>query len=151
MSNLIQRLVAPVLMFGWSLYYFMQVSHQKPQSQYLIRPVFYVVTLLFAVIVYREVRAWHAEHTTDGSKSKLESKEVAVVATLVGGSALYLFLLPYAGFLCLTPVFLALAFRYLKASWRSTLLLAVGLTAFVYIVFDVLLGVPLPAGLLKIG
>ena len=149
MFSLFQRMVAPLLMFGWSVYYFLQFSKQKVDSQYLIRPVFYIVAILFLVISFREFRAWQKEHKSeDGAKSKLSRHEVVVVATLIGGSSAYLFLLPYIGFVLLTPLVLLAAFRYLKAGWLSSCLLSVGLTAFVYVVFDLLLSVPLPSGFL---
>lgn len=156
MLKAIQKMVTPLMMMGWSLYYFLEVSKQNPQSQYLIRPVFYAVVLLFFLIMGGEFRRLKAERQTQGEGGagvKLDEKtkkELEVLGVFVGGAALYLLLLPYVGFIIATPVFLLAAFLYLKSSKITAAILAVGLTAFIYIAFKILLGVPLPAGLLGI-
>lgn len=147
MLNLFQRLITPLLMMGWSITYYMQFSKQKAESQLLIRPVFWIVAVLFAIVCCREIAEWKSKRTKVSS-DKSGYEEVKIVATLIGGPAVYLLLLPYIGFVILTPVFLAIAFIYLKASRKKAIILAFGLTAFVYVTFKVLLNVPLPSGLL---
>jgi len=73
-------------------------------------------------------------------------------AFIVGGTflllLLYAFLMEKAGFLLSTPLVVVLAMRALlrRQSWTLTLLLAIGITFFCWLVFVVLLEAPLPRG-----
>ncbi|QBP42714.1 tripartite tricarboxylate transporter TctB family protein [Paenisporosarcina antarctica] len=64
-------------------------------------------------------------------------------------SVIYILFMQYVGFLLLTPVFIGLLFWLLK--YRSIFklaLLSIGTTVFLTVVFQFLLGVPIPQGIL---
>lgn len=147
MKRLVQQLAPAILMMTWCTYYFVQVSQQKPESQLMIRPVYFVLCVLFALIVLNEIRKARAEGTAEKKKTAKDFKGMLI---FVSGTAVYLFLMPIVGFVITTPIFLLMAFVYLKSSRKMAVVLAVLLTAFVYVAFKVLLGVPLPAGFLGI-
>lgn len=68
----------------------------------------------------------------------------------MGLSTLYVILLPLAGYLILTPLFLLAVIRFLgKRSWIQNVATALLLTAALYLLFARVLGVPLPAGILS--
>lgn len=73
---------------------------------------------------------------------------VQIVAVL-GALVLYGTFLRYLGFLVVTPLFLLFVLRLLGVRpWIAVVLIAAASTAGIWIVFDRLLGVPLPNGLL---
>lgn len=75
-------------------------------------------------------------------------REAGLVAGTFGLLILYAFLLDKIGFVAATPVVIALAMYGLVQVRRWLLLgsLAVGITLGCWVVFDVLLGTPLPSG-----
>ena len=72
----------------------------------------------------------------------------AFVAGTFGLLTLYAFLLDKVGFLAGTPIVMVLVLAVLLRSrrWLSVVSLAVGFTLGCWLVFDVLLGTPLPRG-----
>lgn len=150
MKSLIAKLMTPILMIAWATYYFAQVSQQNPQSQLLIKPVFYMVCVLFVVITIKEVMVYRNEKAegTENEHMKKITKGLKEMLILAAGTAMYFSLLKLVGFVILTPLFLFAAFLYLGATKRMAGILAVCLTAFVYVSFKILLAVPLPAGFL---
>lgn len=65
---------------------------------------------------------------------------------LVGGMAVYVAVLPWAGFLISTTLFVAALLWVLKVDWWRAILAAILLSAIGYGLFAVLFKVPLPAG-----
>lgn len=61
---------------------------------------------------------------------------------------LYVLLLPVFGYLVVTPFFLLALTRILGEQWKTNVFASAGLTAALYILFAVLLGVRLPGGAL---
>lgn len=78
-------------------------------------------------------------------KEPIKVKRVLIFGTMI---ALYIFLLETLGYFILTPLFTFGALMYLKATNLLTaVILAVGFTAAIYILFSVLLNVPIPLGI----
>ena len=75
-------------------------------------------------------------------------REAALAAGTFGLLVLYAFLLDKIGFVAATPVVIALAMYGLAEVRRWALLgsIAVGITLGCWVIFDVLLGTPLPSG-----
>lgn len=156
-KKVITSLAPALLMMAWCTYYFAQVSQQSADSQRLIRPIYYVLCVLFVVMLINAIRQARAEAS---AKSEAQSekkavkdakyyKELKIMVIFVVGTGLYLLALPRLGFIISTPIFLFAAFLYLKSDKKTAVILAVLLTAFAYIVFKMLLNVPLPAGILS--
>ena len=65
--------------------------------------------------------------------------------------ALYIFLIDTIGYFIVTPIFVIVAFIYLKAAKLKTVIfIAVGFTAFIYALFVMFLKIPVPMGLLSL-
>lgn len=63
--------------------------------------------------------------------------------------AIYIFTMKPIGYFIVTPLFIIAAYRYLKStSWKNTIIISVGFTAFVYLVFVLFLKLPVPMGIL---
>ena len=75
-------------------------------------------------------------------------REVGLAVGTFGLLILYAFLLDKIGFVAATPIVIALAMYGLAQARRWVLLgsLAVGITLGCWVIFDVLLGTPLPSG-----
>jgi len=69
---------------------------------------------------------------------------VATAAALLG----YCLLLPWIGYPVASLIFVTLLLRCLGAGWRTALVTGLASAAVSYYLFGVLLGVPLPRGLL---
>lgn len=118
MSMLLKRLAAPLLMLAWAVYYFLQVSRQNPQSQYLIRPVFYVICVIFAVIAAGEISRLRKEQKSAGGvgapaipisdqvRALLKNK----VALFMLTTLIYLLVMQLLGFILSTAFYLFFRF-----------------------------------------
>ena len=66
------------------------------------------------------------------------------VAIMGGAGVVYAILIPVLGYYLATPVFMLPVLVLLRTSWRAAMGVTAGFTAFVFLVFDQLLNVPLP-------
>lgn len=63
--------------------------------------------------------------------------------------ALYIFTMKPIGYFIVTPLFILIAYRYLKSTnWRNTIFISIGFTLFVYGLFVLFLKLPVPMGIL---
>lgn len=147
---LLQRLFPLFLMSSWAGYYLNEVLKQNPRSQYLIRPVCGGAAILTILILRGEIKRYRSERKAkDYSATKIFRTEWAAyrgMGLCVATTACYLLLLPVIGFLPSTVLFLFTGFTSLKARIFPSAAISVVLTALVYYVFKVFLGVPLPSG-----
>lgn len=80
-------------------------------------------------------------------RSKDEKHLYLVMIAMVAWSAVYYFVFETAGYVLATPVFLFVLLCYFNPRKHlANVLVALGFTATVYLLFSILLGVPLPAG-----
>lgn len=61
MGSLIKRLAIPAIVLLWSATYFLEVAEYSKKNQYLIKPVFIVMVILFAVNTFTDIREWKME------------------------------------------------------------------------------------------
>ncbi len=132
-----------VLLLVYSLYSHYQVEVAWKLSPYLF-PVFIAVLLIIVSIsMYLQGRKGEEiENTTD----KVLSRRVAGFVGLV---VIYYVLLPLLGFLITDTVLLFMFLMYLGVRpWWKGVILSVSLTIIIYVVFQVLLNVRLPQGII---
>jgi len=77
-------------------------------------------------------------------KDALLGRRLIVPAVLIVLLALYLVSLEEAGFLIATPIFLLITMRVLGSGFKEAAVVGVAFTVVVYLIFDLLLKVPLP-------
>ena len=160
--KLIKKLMTPTLMLGWALYYFVEIQGKPASAGLFIRPVFWVMLLLYIVIIWMDIRDWREQKRLQASESVSEeerqasdAKEAAEKTDLrhtlicIAGALIYVILLPYLGFLISTALFLFVMFCWLKAPNKiAALILAVAVALGMYTLFKIGLKVPLPTGFL---
>jgi len=70
-----------------------------------------------------------------------------IFAVMIG---VYVFTLKSLGYFIVTPIFIVVAFMYLKStSLRNSILITLGFNLFVYLVFVKFLNLPIPMGILS--
>ena len=96
----------------------------------------WAVVMLSAALLVRVMR--------DRQRQPLAFPQLPRVAATAAAGVAYVVLLPVIGYYVATALFLLPILRLLRASWVTAVGVTVGFMAFVFLVFDKLLGVPLP-------
>jgi hypothetical protein len=85
-----------------------------------------------------------------GTHSPIRKEQLKPVLVFMGIGTVYILSLSFLGVLISTPICLIVFFRYFDLKkWGWILLLAVGITALIYVFFEKLMMVPLPTGFLE--
>ena len=108
MGSLIKKLALPAIVLLWSAAYFIEVAGYSKKNQYLIKPVFIVMVILFVVNTFTDIREWRREQESGKGASQIsqEEKQVLLKSLLVVVSmAVYVILMPHIGFIITTAVF----------------------------------------------
>lgn len=163
MSALIKRLALPAMVLIWSASYFIEVSGYSKKNQYLIKPVFIVMVLLFIVNTITDVREWKKEQrekkelyqetagrSPDMTGPTAEEKQTLLRSFFVVLSmAVYIVVMPYLGFVISTIVLVVFLLALMQVRKPiPMILLPVLLTGVLYAAFKIGLHIPLPAGFL---
>jgi hypothetical protein len=149
--DLTSALVA-ILMFTWSVYYYyttLTETEEGPESVLFIRPVFYGMLICFPFVLWstfsfiaREESEDKAEiEETKSDRALLEPRRLILTAISAG----YCVALPFLGYLIPSALYVMIC-CYVFGSRSLWILLAlpVGLSAFLSVIFNVLLTVPIP-------
>lgn len=163
MSALIKRLALPAMVLIWSASYFIEVSGYSKKNQYLIKPVFIAMVLLFIVNTITDVREWKKEQrekmelyqeaagrSPDMTGPTAEEKQTLLRSFFVVLSmAVYIVVMPYLGFVISTIVLVVFLLALMQVRKPiPMILLPVLLTGVLYAAFKIGLHIPLPAGFL---
>ncbi len=162
-SNII---IGIILLVSSTFYYFSAAEFPPPTKTENLGPAFFP-TLLAATLAFLALLLILSSFLSRSSSEK-EQNEAAVDGaerleedsfsaenispTFLFGticlSFLYVGLLPVLGYLISTPLFLIILIRLLGyEKWINTISASIGLSATLYILFAVILGVNLPAGI----
>lgn len=171
MSSLVKRLALPAIVLIWSASYFVEVLGYSKKNQYLIKPVFIAMAILFAVNAITDVMEWKKEQR-DAGKREIREKETGERETgaeaaarspvpaeerqtllrslfVVLSMAAYILILPHLGFVISTVLLAAGLLLLMQVRKLPVLiLLPVILTGVLYAAFKLGLHIPLPAGFL---
>ena len=149
MGSLIKKLALPAIVLLWSAAYFIEVAGYSKKNQYLIKPVFIVMVILFVVNTFTDIREWRREQESGKGASQIsqEEKQVLLKSLLVVVSmAVYVILMPHIGFIITTAAVLLLIMQVRE--FLPLILLPLIVTGILYAVFKTGLHIPLPAGFL---
>lgn len=149
---------------GWALYYFVEIQGKQASAGLFIRPVFWVMLVLYILILWMDIRDWREQRRTQEAAEiseeearALETKAAEERADLrrtgicIAGAIVYVLLLPVLGFLISTTAFLFAMFCWLKAPNKAAaFFLAAAVAAGMYLLFKTGLKVPLPTGFLGV-
>lgn len=152
MGSLIKRLAIPAIVLLWSATYFIEVAGYSKKNQYLIKPVFIVMVVLFVVNTFTDIREWKREREENKGALQIsqEEKQVLFKSFLVVVSmAVYVIVMPHLGFIITTAVLLAVLLLIMQVKKPLPyILLPLIVTGILYAVFKLGLHIPLPAGFL---
>ena len=144
----IQKTIIPFGILVWACIYFNEIRSQSIEDQMFIRPVFYLLIVLFIVNGINDFRNFK-KSSKAASESKCDENSKNVIGFIMLVLA-YLLLVSYVGFIITSVVFL------LSCLWlfgiKNKVILAfmpIGVSLFLYVLFAVWFGVPLPEGLLN--
>jgi len=141
--GLIQKLTVPTLVALWAFTYFLEISKNVTQDQMLIRPVFYLLIFLYVINTVGDIRSWRREEQQD--KAPVQPKLLIFIALVIACLALFSLL----GFIITCFLFLLASFWLFHVRSKAYLLgLPLIITALLFIIFKIMLGVALPDGVL---
>lgn len=117
-------------------------------------PSFFAYVLLFLSIGLIVETFYKSKKTVAGENGQVKKETIKFVEKnlvyTVLSSVLYLLIMEHIGFLIVTPFYLAFLLWLLQyRSVKNLFLLSVGSTVFIILVFEYLLGVPIPQGILE--
>ena len=148
MLQIAQRIGIPFILLVMAFAYFLEVRGQRDQDLMLIKPVFYLLVVLFIINAITDLldilRKKDSEEA--GVKEKESLKKIlsfaAITVALVAA-------LPYAGFLISATLFIFVALLMSKVENKLILYAMPLCTPLVlYVIFEYAFGVELPVGLL---
>lgn len=96
----------------------------------------WAIVVLSTLILIRVAR--------QGSAEPLAFPQLPRVAVMAAAGVLYVVVLPVLGYYVATPLFLVPVLLLLRASRVTAVAVAAGFVGFIFVVFEQLLGVPLP-------
>jgi hypothetical protein len=141
-------MIIPLGILVWACTYFNEIRSQSLQDQMFIRPVFYLLAVLFIVNGVNDFRSF-----SKGSQVAAKSKDDGDTKKVIGFILLvlvYLLLVTYVGFIITSVVFLFSCLLLFEVKSKVILIfMPLGVSLFLYLLFAVWFGVPLPEGLLN--
>ena len=147
MLQIAQRIGIPFVLLAIAAFYFLEVRSGKALDLLLIRPVFYLMAVLFCINAITDLRdILKQKEKADGQSGDASFKAILPLAAL---AILFVVALPYAGFLIASLVFLFAALFLFKVENKAMLyLMPVGVSIGLYLLFEKVFGVELPVGFL---
>lgn len=149
MSRTVKHYLFMLFSLGLSAFFFI-VSRSMPTSAALFPEL--MAGLIVVLAIAMTVNAHKESKLTEEMKSKEEDKKVDVVRVTVflGLIALYVWLIPQIGYFIMTPLFMVIAYMYLRAiGFFKAIFISVIFSAFIYGLFVRFLNLPIPMGWLE--
>ncbi len=114
-----------------------------PKAQ--IYPIF-VTSLLFLLTITHMIITIAKEKSNE--KSPFHSIERRQLSFVVITSGIYIALISLLGYVTSTIIYLVIVLLGFNTSKKMSLIITIGFSAFIYVLFKILLKVPLPTGFL---
>lgn len=148
-TAILQKLGIPLAMLIAACLYYLEVRHGHPRDQMLIKPVFILMAVLFAVNGAWDVRLCLRSGDGGGEGGARDWKGLQKIGCFFLLAVALVALMPVLGFTAGSMIFLHLAFRLLGMDNAAMLYgLPVSVSLVLYMLFNELFGVPLPTGFL---
>jgi putative tricarboxylic transport membrane protein len=147
------RWLGPVIALAaltWLVLVYMYIPAARTEGEPGPRafPIVLGVSLLGIGILMTVTALTKGQKAAAGDEKPVTRRETTVVAGTFGVLMLYAFLMEKTGFLISTPIAVLLMMYGLleMRNWRFMLLMAVGVTGFCWLMFEIVLGAPMPRG-----
>lgn len=150
----IHRIILATAIIVLAAIYFIDVQDLKnPNDRLMIDPIFWIMLILYPVILFMEWRDFKKNQTEAEEVEDEDSYDFTKrIGLFMVAVIIYLVALYYVGFIISTVLFLPSLMWILGTESKvKPLIIAVVATALMFMLFDLLLGVPLPMGLLFEG
>jgi phosphatidylglycerophosphate synthase len=148
MLQIAQRIGIPFLLLVMAWAYFLEVRGQRDQDLLLIKPVFYLLVVLFIINAITDLR----DILRKRNEEAVQVSEKESLKTILSFAALTVVLvaaLPYAGFLIASTLFIFVALSMSKVENKLILFaMPVCVSVGLYLIFEYAFGVELPVGFL---
>jgi hypothetical protein len=149
-DNMGEAIFPLIVIICTSLYVYDVYDIRQPSlNLLLVRPTIVIIFLLAIILIWTQVFKLKVKVKKETEEnSKKEEKNVQItwrpfIYTLV--FLIYLVFLPLFGFLITTVLFvLSILFLMSERNWKKLLIISIIVSGVVYLVFTILLGVPLP-------
>lgn len=159
LSPFAHRVIVATGILLFALLYLYEIGSLKnPQDKLLVNPVIWIMVILYPIILWQEWRQFKQskseEETAEDDKesadtsAKLTKKIFFFMLSTFG----YLILMNYFGFFIMTILYMPLLMWILgtKSKW-TLIILPIVTTVVLFVLFDLVLGIPLPQGVLIEG
>lgn len=151
MKGLTKFIIAAVVAIVFSIVFYLN-TFKLTRAGYLMPRILIVIIILLSVAMVVEAYFKEKRELKVSAESSEENEDTAktnyvrvIVFTLL--IALYIYSIKPIGYFIATPIYVIAAYLYLKAtSFKYILLVSLGFTAFVYVLFVVFLKLPIPLG-----
>ena len=146
MLQIAQRIGIPFILLALGGMYFLEASLGKAQDMMLIRPVFYLMLVLFCINAATDLRAILNARGKGGS-SEAEEASLRKILPFAGLAVGLVAALPYLGFVISSLVFLFLVLLMFKVEKKPVLLMMpLVVSISLHLLFVYVFGVELPTG-----
>jgi cell division protein FtsW (lipid II flippase) len=148
MLQIAQRIGIPFVLLVMALAYFLEVRGQREQDLLLIKPVFYLLVVLFFINAATDLRDILRERNKEAVQVK-EKESLKKILSFTALSVLLVAALPYVGFLISATLFVFFSLLMSKVENKPILFaMPIGVSLALYAAFVYAFGVELPIGFL---
>ncbi|MEI3606478.1 tripartite tricarboxylate transporter TctB family protein [Pseudogracilibacillus sp. SE30717A] len=157
LTPFVHRIIVATSILIFTLLYLFEISSLKnAQDKLLVNPVIWIIFLLYPIIIWQEWREKRKKETTHEATNEAESEASSRLSKKVFlfmiSTLLYLVLMNYIGFIISTIAFMPFLMWVLGTSSKKILIiLPIATTVVLYLLFNNLLGIPLPQGIILQG
>ncbi|WP_339182039.1 tripartite tricarboxylate transporter TctB family protein [Oceanobacillus sp. FSL W7-1293] len=156
----VHRVIVATGILIFSVVYLVDISSlNSAQDKLMVNPIIWIIILLYPLIIWKEWKEWKEvkqsadtgekeSDEVDESSAKLSKKVfLFMLSTLI-----YLVLMNYLGFLIMTIIYVPTLMWILGTTSKKVLIiLPIAFTLLLFYLFNNLLGIPIPSGLLLEG
>lgn len=125
-----------------SLAFYLMIS--KLPTNATLYPIFVTSLLLGLTLIH--IFLTYRKKEDEGESEVFKNLELKQLLFVVGTSGLYVVMINIIGYITSTFIYVLGVLFGLKVSRKTSILVSIGFSAFIYILFKILLRVPLPKG-----
>lgn len=130
--------------------YFLYAAAKMPSAPALLPQILAVLVALFAVAMVFNAKKEAPAKDKEAAECPPVKINIMQVAVFAAAIAVYIYLIPIAGYFVATPVYMVVMYAYLKATgFVRSVIISLCFSLFIYALFFVFLKLPIPVGFLE--
>ncbi len=152
MSRVAKEIVFAAMCVALALIFLVNTDELISSAAMFPRLLIGVVIVLSALMVYQAYRArkteeYRAEREAEARRPPIQTKRLVIFTCLCIG---YIASVGLLGYFLSTPLFIIITYAYLRSvKLKTSILIAIGFSLFIYVLFVRILYLPVPLGLLE--